>query len=489
MNPSAPDARSPRFPAPPQFEGQALIGQIESLDLEGGGVARLDGKVAFIEGALPGETVRWLRQRAKARFDTGRLLEVLRPSSQRTAPECPHFGLEQGSCGGCSMQHLQARAQVSIKQRMLEETLARIGHVRPEMILRPIVGPAWHYRQRARLTARYVERKQSVLVGFHERSSSYVADMRQCKVLARPVGDLLPALRELLGALTVRSRVPQIEVAVAGGTTVLVLRVLEPPSEEDRDRLKAFGRAHGVRLWLQPGGPDSAAPMDPGEAGADRLALSLAEFGVELAFRPTDFTQVNHAMNEVLVRRALALLAAGAADCVADFFCGMGNFTLPLATRAKRVFGLEGNGALLARAAASAADAGVGEKVRFTPRNLFEWRAQDWKALCEAAGGPIARVLVDPPRDGALAVAQSLAECGAQGLEPPRRLVYVSCNPSTLARDCSVLVNVGGWKLRAAGVINMFPHTSHVESIAMLEPPDAGADPGGAPLAEGPENG
>jgi len=452
-----------------------LVAEIESLDLEGNGVARVDGKVAFIEGALPGERVLWSRQRAKARFDTGRVVQVLRASSLRTTPGCPHFGLAQGSCGGCSMQHLEARAQVAVKQRMLEESLARIGHVRPETILRPIAGRSWHYRHRARLSVRYIERKGGVLVGFHERSSSYVADMQTCKVLARPVADMLPALRELVGGLSIRDRLPQIEVAIAQGRTALVLRVLAEPDQNDHEKLLAFAGRHRVELWLQRGGPDTAVPLE-GPAGPGELALPLAEFGLQLPFRPTDFTQVNHATNEVLVRRALNLLQVARSDVVVDLFCGMGNFTLPLATQARRVFGIEGNAALLARAASAAQAAGLGGRVEFALRNLFEWGAADWLALCAGAGGTIDRLLIDPPRDGAYAVVQALVDAARQAAEQgraaplPRRLVYVSCNPATLARDCGWLVNQGGWILRAAGIVNMFPHTSHVESIAVLEP-------------------
>jgi len=463
--PTARRARLERAPAP---AAEPLDAEIESLDLEGHGVARVDGKVAFIEGALPGERVLWQRHRSKSRFDTGRVVQVLRESSLRTTPKCPHFGLTQGSCGGCSMQHLEARAQVSVKQRMLEESLARIGHVRPEMILRPIGGLTWHYRHRARLTVRYIERKGGVLVGFHERASSYVADMRTCKVLARPVADLLVPLRDLVGSLSIRDRLPQIEVAVAQGATVLVLRILAALNDDDRALLRGFARAHGVSLWLQTGGPDTAAPLDPDDA-RQSLALPLPEFGLELPFRPTDFTQVNHRTNEVLVRRALALLGVEADDVVADLFCGMGNFTLPLATRARLVLGLEGNGALLARAAATAGSAGLGARIRFVTRNLFEWTAHDWTALRASAGGAIQRLLIDPPRDGALAVVQALIDDPL----PPRRLVYVSCNPATLARDCGWRVTQGRWDLRAAGVVNMFPHTSHVESMAVLEPPQA----------------
>jgi 23S rRNA (uracil1939-C5)-methyltransferase len=437
---------------------------IEALDQDGRGIARIDGKVAFIEGALPGELVRWAQTRAKTRFDSGKVVQVLRASSLRTIPHCPHFGLAPGSCGGCSMQHLDSRAQVAVKQRVLEDALWHIGHLRPELVLRPIVGEAWHYRHRARLSVRFVARKGGVLVGFHERASSYVADMHVCPVLARPVSDLIDPLRELVGRLSVRQRLPQIEVAVGTRRCVLVFRVLEAPTDPDRAALAEFAAAHGVEIWLQPRGPESATPLDPGQ-GAE-LSLPLEEFGLALAFRPTDFTQVNHRINEVLVRRALGLLDVQREDAVADFFCGMGNFTLPIATRARRVLGLEGSEPLISRARDAARQLELAERTHFVARNLFEWSPADWSALCKSAGGRIDRVLLDPPRDGALAVVQSMADRDLA----PRRLVYVSCNPATLARDCAWLVHEAGWVLRAAGVVNMFPHTSHVESIAMLEP-------------------
>jgi len=456
--------RSPRLARDAGAPAETLVAQIESLDMEGRGVARTEGKVAFIEGALPGERVRWQRNRAKARFDTGRVVEILRSSTLRAQPHCPHFGLEQGSCGGCSMQHLDARAQVSVKQRMLEESLWRIGHVRPEQVLRPICGLTWNYRHRARLTVRYIEKKGGALVGFHERASSYVADMRSCPVLAASVANLLVPLRELVSGLSIRDRLPQIEVAVARQVTVLVLRILAPLGEGDRPRLLEFARQHGVSFWLQTSGPDSAEPLVDGEPNA--LALPLPEFGLSLPFRPTDFTQVNHSTNEILVRRALALLAPEADDVVADFFCGMGNFTLPLATRARRVVGIEGSAPLLRRAQAAAEAAGLAARTSFQTRNLFEWTGADWPALRAALGGAIDRVLIDPPRDGAAALVEALAG----DPHPPRRIVYVSCNPATLARDCGTLTAEGRWALRAAGIVNMFPHTSHVESIAVLEP-------------------
>jgi 23S rRNA (uracil1939-C5)-methyltransferase len=313
---------------------------------------------------------------------------------------------------------------------------------------------------------RYVARKGCVLVGFHERASSYVADIRQCEVVPRHVSDILLPLRELVGNLSLRERLPQIELAIAehsGRTqTVLVFRVLADPTCSDRSLLAEFGRRHTVDVWLQPAGPGSAAPLEMD--GIGRLAMELPEFGVDLPFGPTDFTQVNHRINEVLVARAVRLLAPARAETVVDFFCGLGNFTLPLATRAACVVGIEGNSTLVERARLAATANGLDRQVRFVVANLFEWRVDDWQRL-NAEYGPIRKVLFDPPREGALAVAKVLAAAS----DRPDRLVYVSCNPATLARDCAVLVHEGRWSLQAAGVVNMFPHTSHVESIVMLE--------------------
>jgi 23S rRNA (uracil1939-C5)-methyltransferase len=449
----------------------AVVVQVESLDLEGRGVARSDGKVMFIPGALPGETVLVEIVGRKPTFDRARLLSVLQDSPLRARPACPHFGLHAGACGGCSMQHVEPRAQVAIKQRVLEDALWHLARLRPQRMLRPIEGIPWGYRHRARLSVRFVAKKGGVLVGFHERGSSYVADMRECHVLPPQVAGLLLPLRELVGALSLRQRLPQIEVAVgqAGGAlrTVLVLRVLQQPGAEDLARLEAFAAAHGVSIWLQPGGPETAAPMDRSQAVG--LTLELPEFGVSLPFAPTDFTQVNHRINEVLVRAAVRLLDPRPGDRIADFFCGLGNFTLPLARRCAAVVGVEGSRDLLARAAQAAQRHGMDQRVDFRERNLFEWTIPEWEQLL--AKGPVDRVLIDPPREGALALARVLASTDA----PPRRVVYVSCNPATLARDCAVLVHDGGWSLAAAGVVNMFPHTSHVESIAMLEPPSAAA--------------
>ena len=441
--------------------------EIESLDQEGRGVGHREGKVVFVEGALPGEAVSYERRRNKASYESGRVVRIARPSVLRTIPRCPHFGLHQGACGGCSMQHIEPRAQIAIKQRVLEDSLWHIGRVRPERVLRPIGGPAWRYRYRARLSVRDIAKKGGVLVGFHERASSYVADMDSCEILPERVSRLLVPLRQLVESLSMRDRLPQIELAVADGPAgsqiVLVLRVLREPTADDRARLLSFAQREDVEFWLQAAGPESAVPLS-GEQPSE-LQLLLPEFGVSLPFRPTDFTQVNHQGNAVLVSRALRLLAPAASENVVDFFCGLGNFTLPLATRAARVHGIEGSEPLVARARAAAERNGLSSRVSFEIRNLCEWSADDWQRLADDCGG-IGRVLVDPPREGALAIARSLAVAAS----PPRRMVYVSCNPATLARDCAVLVHEGGWTLRAAGIVNLFPQTSHVESVAVLEP-------------------
>ena len=449
-------------------EPELLELTIESLDLEAHGVAHHDGKVVFVSGGLPGERVRAALKRRKPRFDTAEVLSVLRASSQRVAPRCPHFGV----CGGCSMQHLDPLAQLAVKQRALEDQLLHLGKVRPEVMLRPIAGPAWAYRFRARLSVRHVPKKGGVLVGFHERGSSYVADMSECHVLHPAVARLLMPLRALVTGLSLRDRLPQIEVAVGEGMgpdpcVALVLRVLQPPTEDDLAALRRFAATESVELWLQPAGPDSISLLcdRSGGDGPSALGYRLSEFDVSMPYRPTDFTQVNHPINEVLVRRALGLLAPQAGERVADLFCGLGNFSLPLARRAGRVLGIEGSPALVRRATDNAVLNGLSDRVEFAARNLFDMDLSAWEKL-----GRFDRVLIDPPREGALEVCKAISEQSttAPG-QSPHRIVYVSCNPATLARDAGVLVHVGGYRLSAAGAVNMFPHTSHVESIAVFD--------------------
>jgi len=445
---------------------------VESLDLEGQGVARLaDGKVVFIEGALPTERVTVQVHRRKNQWEQAQATAVLRQSTQRVVPRCPHFGLHTGACGGCKMQHLDAAAQVAVKQRALEDALWHLGKVRPERVLRPIQGPAWGYRYRARLSVRHVARKSTVLVGFHERKSRYVADMSVCPVLPPHVEALLPALRELVGAMALRDRLPQIELAVGDTVTALVLRHLEPVPVGDLALLRSFAARHGVQWWLQPAGPETVHPLDAQEAAASPLDYALPEFEVRIGFRPTDFTQVNPRINRVLVERALGLLAPGADERVIDWFCGLGNFTLPIARRARQVLGLEGSEALVRRARDNAMANAAAERTVFEARNLFELDAPALLAL-----GAADRWLVDPPREGAFALSKALADAvQAEGTglpghwAPPRRIVYVSCNPATLARDAGLLVHQAGYVCSAAGVVNMFPHTAHTESIAVFD--------------------
>ncbi|NGM88334.1 23S rRNA (uracil(1939)-C(5))-methyltransferase RlmD [Parapusillimonas sp. SGNA-6] len=430
--------------------------KIESLDLEAHGVAHREGKVVFVDAALPGETVLARIVKRKASFDTARLERVLAPSSQRVQPPCPHFGV----CGGCAMQHLDPAAQVAIKQRALEDSLGHIGKVRPDMMLTPMHGATFGYRYRARLSLRVVRKKGGVLVGFREKRSSYVADIQQCLVLPRHVSDLLMPLRALVGRLSHPDRIPQIEVAVGDETTVLLLRHMEPLVRSDIDLLRSFAAEHGVTWWLQPKGPETVHPLDPQDA--DKLAYSLPEFGLRMPYRPTDFTQVNHAVNRTLVSRALTLLDVQPDDRVADLFCGLGNFTLPLATRAKSVLGVEGSSALTDRALEAARRHGLDGRTTFATLNLFDVDAGWLRGL-----GHFDRVLIDPPREGAEAVVRALSDLNSD--ERPRRLVYVSCNPATLARDAGILVHDGGYRLSSAGVVNMFPHTGHVESIAVFD--------------------
>jgi 23S rRNA (uracil1939-C5)-methyltransferase len=441
---------------------------VESLDLEAQGVAHnAGGKVVFIEGALPGEQVQVHVHRRKNNWEQATLTALRHESAQRVRPACAHFGLHAGACGGCKMQHLHPAAQIAVKQRVLEDQLWHLAKVRPETLLRPIEGPPFAYRHRARLSVRHVAKKGAVLVGFHERKSSYVADMRSCAVLAPQVSALLMPLRALIASMEQRDRLPQIEVAVGDTVTALVLRHLEPLGEADRQRLRDFAAVHGVQWWLQPKGPDSAHRLD--DAGAE-LAYALPEFGLSLAFRPTDFTQVNAQINAVLVGRALRLLAPRADERVIDWFCGLGNFTLPIATRAREVLGVEGSDTLIARARDNARRNGLEQRARFAARDLFQI---DGAQLL--ADGAADKWLVDPPREGAFALVKALAEllpaAAAQraAWPAPRRIVYVSCNPATLARDAGLLVHQAGYRCAAAGVVNMFPHTAHVESLAVFD--------------------
>jgi 23S rRNA (uracil1939-C5)-methyltransferase len=446
---------------------QHNIIDIESLDMEARGVGHLQnedgsaGKVIFVEGALPGERVSFQSFRRKPKWEAATLTALHSESVLRVKPKCAYYGI----CGGCAMQHLEPSAQVAIKQRVLEDNLKHIGKVKAATMLRPIYGPTWGYRYRARLSVRFVRKKNTVLVGFHEKKSGFVADMKTCDILPAHVSAMLVPLRELIGSLSIVEQIPQIELAVGQGLTALVLRIMAPLTADDEVKLKAFADRHQVQWWLQTKGPDTVQCYYPRDA---QLHYTLPEFGITMPFKPTDFTQVNHQINRVLVARALQLLAVQPDERVADLFCGLGNFTLPLATQAREVVGIEGSTLLTERALENAKANGVADKIAFYCRNLFEASTGDLVAL-----GKFDRMLIDPPREGAMAVCQALTELNAE--LKPKRIVYVSCNPSTLARDASLLVHAGGYRLTQAGVVNMFPHTAHVESIAVFDLDDARA--------------
>jgi 23S rRNA (uracil1939-C5)-methyltransferase len=421
---------------------------VESLDREGRGVARCEGKAVFIEGALPGESVEYAPYLRKSNYELATVRRIVRESAARTTPRCPYFGV----CGGCAMQHVDLSTQVAAKQRVLEDALWHIGKVRPEEMLPAIHGLPWRYRHRARLSARYVAKKGGALIGFRERRSSFVTDMRSCEVLPAHVSALIAPLRALVERLSIRERLPQVEVAVGDEVTVLVLRVLAPPSAADETALRAFADAQRVQIWLQPHGPDTARPFHPVEAPP--LYYSLPEFGLRIHFAPTEFTQVNHAVNALLVRRAIGLLDPRPGERILDLFCGLGNFTLPIAARGGEVIGVEGSEGLVDRARRNAAANGL--LAQFVVANLFDASGCARLPRCD-------KMLIDPPREGAVEVIKTL------GAEAPARIVYVSCDPATLGRDAGVLVHVKGYRLTAAGVANMFPHTAHVESLAVFE--------------------
>jgi 23S rRNA (uracil1939-C5)-methyltransferase len=429
---------------------------VESLDHEGRGVAHVDGKVIFIEGALPGERVEYASFRRKPSYEQATVVRILKASSQRVTPPCPHFGV----CGGCSMQHMDPAAQTAAKQRVLEDALSHLASLRPETVFSPIAGPALGYRRRARLSVRFVEKKGGALVGFRERRSSYVADMSTCKVLPPAVADLLPELRKLISCLSNPDRMPQIEVAVGergeGCKIVLILRILEALTDPDQKILREFCDSHALTVYLQSGGPATIALFHA--ANDLPLSYSLPDFALKMQFRPTDFTQVNYGVNRMVVRRAMGLLSPQAGERIADMFCGLGNFSLPIARQGAMTVGIEGNQALVDQAAFNAAANGLALHTDFQVANLFEVTPESLAAL-----GVFDKMLIDPPREGAIALVKALAK------PYPRRIVYVSCNPATLARDAAILVHEQGYRLSGAGIANMFPQTSHIESIALFE--------------------
>jgi 23S rRNA (uracil1939-C5)-methyltransferase len=436
--------RTRRLPDPLERVG------VVSLAHDGRGVARIDGKAVFIDGALSGETVGIEYLATHRNYDEARVRAVYEPSPYRVEPRCPHFGV----CGGCSLQHLEAGAQIGAKQQVLLENLEHIGRAVPDEVLSPLRGPAWGYRGKARLGIRDVIKKGRVLVGFREKHSAYLADLRRCEVLHPSVGERIPEIAGLIGRLEARSRIPQVEVAVSDGATALVFRHLGTPGEADLDNLKAFARDQGFHVYLQPGGPNSVQPLWPEDS---TLSYRLPAQGIGIEFRPTDFTQVNAAINRQMVERVIDLLEIDGSHRVLDLFCGLGNFTLPLARHAGEVVGVEGEAGLVARARGNAIRNGIGNAAFHVADLAVSNIEASW------AGQVYDRILLDPPRSGAAAALDLV------GNIRPARVVYVSCHPGSLARDAARLVNGFGYRLLAAGVMDMFPHTAHVESVALFE--------------------
>lgn len=434
--------------------GDVAEALVDSLNYDGSGVARVQGKAVCIDGALSGERVRFRYHNKHKSFDTGRVLEVLQPSAHRVTPACAYFGV----CGGCGLQHLEAGAQTHSKQKLVAETLQHIGQLRPRHWLDPITGPAWHYRRRARLGVHLVPKKGGVLLGFREKRRSLITDLDACLTLAEPVSRMLPAMRELISGLARPDRVPQIEVAVADNATAIVVRHLEPLTDADRARLRAFGAGRGVQIYVQPGGVASVAPLLP--EAPEPLRYELPDYGVTIEFRATDFIQINSVVNRGMVQQALALLELQPQDRMLELFCGLGNFSLPLARQGAQVLGVDGDTGLIERAYQNAVNNRLGN-VAFRHADLHTSGA----TAAAWSGFEFNKLLLDPPRVGAFEVMKQLPQDGL------RRIVYVSCNPATLARDGAYLTHARGYRFEAAGILDMFPHTNHIETMALFEIP------------------
>ncbi len=425
--------------------------RIESVTHDGRGIAAIEGKKVFVAGALVGEEVRFVRRKSRRKFDEAELLEILQASPDRIDARCEAFG----RCGGCSLQHVSDEQQRQIKSQTLKDNLQRIGKLEAEQWLEPIIGPAWKYRRRARLAVKDVPAKGRVLVGFRERHAPFITDMHRCEVLAAPVDGMIDALSEMIGCLTIKARLPQIEVAVAENAVAMVFRVLDPPSDEDKALLSEFGAQHDVRIYLQPGGLDSVSLLYP-EGDVEALMYLLPEFDIRIEFDAIGFVQVNAEINQRMVSRAIELLDPQADDRVLDLYCGIGNFSLPLAKQSGTVLGVEGEALLVSAAIENAKLNNVSNATfRQADLNAIEgkegWLKEGWD-----------RVLLDPARSGAAEIVKHMDVIGAG------RIVYVSCHPGTLARDAGMLVHEHGYTCEAAGIIDMFPHTAHVESIAVF---------------------
>ncbi|NOX09436.1 MAG: 23S rRNA (uracil(1939)-C(5))-methyltransferase RlmD [Gammaproteobacteria bacterium] len=423
---------------------------IESLSHDGKGVTHIEGKTIFIDGALPGEEIEFLYTSKRKSFDEGRVCEVITASEDRVEPRCRHAAI----CGGCSLQHMSAEAQIKAKHEILMDNLQRIGQVIPETQLEPLTGPVWGYRHKARMGARYVIKKEKMLVGFREKRSGFLAELDQCEVLHPAVGMKLRALADLISDLSIPMRMPQIEVAIGDDAVALIFRHLEALTEQDHASLMAFGQQHDMQIYLQPEGPDSIHLLYPDQAG---LSYAIADEDILIQFQPTDFTQINPAINRDMIAQVIKMLDLNKDDRVLDLFCGLGNFTLPMARHAGHVVGVEGSLDLVKRARENAISNGI-ENAEFHLADLMaDVNAESWLS------GPYNKVLLDPPRSGAKEVIPQLVKLGV------KRIVYVSCHPGSLARDAGMLVNDYGYRLVSAGVMDMFPHTAHVESIALFE--------------------
>lgn len=424
---------------------------IENLSHEGRGVARIEGKTVFVACALAGEKLRFKYTKVNRRFDEGMAESILEPSPIRVEPECEFFSV----CGGCNLQHMQAEEQIKFKQSVLLENFEHIGKVVPEEILEPLTGPVWNYRHKARLGVKYVPKKGRVLVGFREKFSPYVADMISCKVLHESVGEKLHLLSGLIETLSIKDKIPQIEVAIGDNECSMIFRVLESLSEEDISKLIAFGDEQNIRILQQPQGPDSVQPVT--DNADDLLCYRIEKYNVDFYFKANDFTQINPQINRKMIDRAIEFLDLQKEDIVLDLFCGLGNFTLPISRYVDRIIGVEGDDDLVERAKENACKNGIDNASFYKADLTQDLAGHSW--LQEKPN----KILIDPPRSGAIEVIPQIISM------KPQKILYISCHPATLARDAGVLVNDHGYKLVKAGVMDMFPHTAHVESIALFE--------------------
>jgi len=432
---------------------EPVTATIESLSHDGRGVTHIEGKAVFIDGALPGEEIEFIYTSKRRKYDEGKVSEIKSASPDRVTPKCAHFGV----CGGCSLMHLDADEQINQKQAILLDNLKHIGHVSPGAVLDPVRGPVWGYRRKARLGVKYVIKKERVLVGFREKRNSFIADIKQCEVMHLSVGMQVEALADLITQFRIRDKIPQIEVAVSDDATALIFRHLVEMPDEDKEKLRQFAEQHDFKVFLQPGGLDSVALLDTKAETSSELHYKIPDYNIEMTFQPTHFTQVNAEINKSMIDMAVKSLVPQPSDNILDLFCGLGNFTLPIARSGAAVVGVEGNDELVQLATRNARKNEL-QNAEFYTADLFgEFESLQWSQQ------KYNKVLLDPPRSGALGAVQWLPKTGV------KKIVYISCNSSTLARDADVLVNTHGFKLTHAGVMDMFPHTSHVEALAIFE--------------------